>query len=118
MHIVPISFTQEEVNNFGRLTGDAGPVHSIDGVVQGGFIISCLPKWLKQVEGNPISGYEHSVSAMMDVKFRKKLPVNTPVFIEFMFNDVGRKIGKILWRVFDSDSTYCNGEWIVYKVKH
>ena len=117
MHIVPVYFTQEEVDNFGRLTGDAGPVHSVDGMVQGGFIVSCLPKWLTQVSGNPVSGYEHSVSAMMNVKFRRKLPVHHQINVEFDFNDTGGKLGKILWRVFDADFTYCEGEWLVFKVK-
>ena len=117
MHIVPISFTQEEVDNFGRLTGDAGPVHSIDGVVQGGFIISCLPKWLSQLEGNPIKGYEHSVSASMTVKFRRKLVAGTPTNIEFKFCGVDGKIGKISWHISDSEYIYCEGEWLVFKVK-
>jgi hypothetical protein len=118
MHAVPIFFTQEDIDKFGELTGDNGPVHSVDGMVQGGFIVSCLPKWLSQVKGNPVSGYEHSVSAMLNVKFRKKLPVGKQVYIEFDFNDAGGKLGKIKWRVFDSEATYCNGDWIVYKIKY
>jgi hypothetical protein len=118
MHTVSIFFTQEEVDKFGELTGDNGPVHSVDGVVQGGFIISRLSKWLSQVKGNPVSGYEHSVSAMLDVKFRKKLLAGHQAYIEFDFNDTGGKLGKIIWRVFDSEHVYCNGEWIVFKVKH
>lgn len=117
MHIVPISFTREEVDNFGKLTEDHGPVHSVDGVVQGGFIISCLPKWLRQVPGNPVSGYERSVSAMMNVKFRKKLVAGTPTNIEFKFSGLSGKIGKINWRILDSEHVYCEGEWLVFKVK-
>lgn len=118
MHIVPVYFTQKEVDDFGRFTGDSGPVHSVDGVVQGSFIISCLPKWLGKVSGNPVIGYEHSVSAAMNVKFRRKLTAGNQAYIEFNFNDTGSKVGKIIWRVFDTEHTYCNGEWIVFKIKH
>ena len=118
MHTVPIFFTQEEVDKFGEITGDNGPVHSVDGVVQGGFILSCLPKWLGQVEGNPVAGYEHSVSAAMKLKFRKKLPVGVAANIEFDFSGIYSKIGKINWRILDSQQVYCEGEWLVFKIKH
>jgi hypothetical protein len=109
--------TQEQVNEFGRLSGDNGPVHSVDGIVQGGFIIGLLPKLAKQTfNSNGIYFGSHSVSMMIDGKFRNKLPVETPVTVEFGYKQ--RSTGalvKLVWKIFDSEKVYSEGNWIIYK---
>ena len=109
--------TQEQVNAFGELTGDNGPVHREDGVVQGGFIVSLLPKLAKQTfNGAGIFFGAHSVSMMLDAKFRNKLPVNKLVTVEFGYNPrKNTPLIKLTWRIFDSDINYSEGNWIVYK---
>lgn len=114
---LPIIFTQEQVDDFGRLTGDDGPVHSEDGIVQGGFIISSLPRWLKQLPISPVRGHERSVSVMLESKFRNKLPVNTPAKVSFTITGSSGIAGKMKWRVFDDRVEYCSGTWLVLKVK-
>jgi hypothetical protein len=116
-YTVPIQFTRKQVNDFGLLTGDNGPVHSIDGVVQGGFIISMLPQWLKQTkDGSEFAkGPKQAVSLLVDTKFRNKLPSETPAKITFTYNEPGTTFSKILWRVHDDSIEYCSGKWIIYK---
>lgn len=114
---LPIIFTQEQVDDFGRITGDDGPVHSIDGIVQGGFILSSLPRWLKELPVSPVKGHERSVSVMLDSKFRNKLPVDTPATVSFTFSGTNGSVGKMKWRIFSGDIEYCSGNWLVLKVK-
>lgn len=115
---LPIIFSQEQVDDFGRITGDDGPVHSVDGIVQGGFIISSLPRWLKQLPISPVKGHERSVSVMLDVKFRNKLPVDTPAIVSFSFSGTAGSVGKMTWRIFSHNLEYCSGSWLVLKVKN
>ena len=114
---IPIQFTKEQVVDFGRLTGDDGPVHSIDGVVQGGFILSMLPKWLNQIiaEHDLGTGLERSVSIILDVKFRNKLQSGKSVKVSFGYDVAGKTISKLEWRLFDNEKEYCSGKWVIHK---
>lgn len=114
---LPVSFTLEQVQQFGELTGDNGPVHSIDGVVQGGFILSMLPKWLNQIiaEHDLGTGLERSVSMILDVKFRNKLQSAKSVKVSFGYDVAGKTISKLEWRLFDDEKEYCFGKWVIHK---
>jgi hypothetical protein len=114
---VDVKITKEQVIEFGLLTGDNGPVHSVDGVVQGGFIISMLPKWLTlTADGqNFIKGPKQAVSVMLDTKFRNKLIADTPVTVTFKCNNPGSQISKIAWSLHDNHTEYCSGNWIIHK---
>jgi hypothetical protein len=116
-YTIPIFITKEQVDEFGRLTGDNGPVHSIDGVVQGGFIISMLPQWLKQTyDGqNFVAGPKRAVSMMLETKFRNKLMSNHPAKVTFTCNNPGSMLSKINWTVHDDLVEYCSGKWIIHK---
>lgn len=116
-YTIPIQFTKEQVDNFGRLTGDDGPVHTIDGVVQGGFIISMLPQWLKQTEDGQhfVKGPKQAVGVLVETKFRNKLKVGQPAKITFTYNDPGTMFSKILWTVHDDSIEYCSGKWVIHK---
>jgi hypothetical protein len=121
MHSVStqISFSQNQVDEFGRLTGDDGPVHSADGVVQGGLIISSLPKCFRKlmIENKLLEGYTHNVGVILEAKFRKKLYIDTAVTVEFTYNTLDTNNLHLEWQVFDSQTRYCNGMWIVHKSK-
>ena len=113
---LPISFTFEQVIEFGKLTGDDGPVHSVDGIVQGGFILSMLPKWLILVmEQNHITRTPGTVSAILDSKFRNKLESNHNVIVSFDFESMGKRLSKIKWKIFDVNKEYCSGNWVIHK---
>ena len=113
---LPISFTFDQVVNFGNLTGDNGPVHSVDGVVQGGFILSMLPQWLKDTNDGQefIKGPKQAVSIMLDVKFRNKLIANQKALVKFTYTP-SAKFTKILWEIYDNEKEYCSGNWIIHK---
>ena len=113
---LPIYFTFDQVIAFGNLTGDNGPVHSKDGVVQGGYILSMLPQWLKDtMDGKEfIKGSKHAVSIMLDVKFRNKLNSNQNAFVRFKYSP-GSKFTKIFWEIYDHEKEYCSGNWIIHK---
>ena len=113
---LPISFTRKQVIEFGHLTGDNGVVHSVDGVVQGGFILSMLPQWLKLTDDGKefIKGPHQAVSAMLDVKFRNKLVAEQPAFVKFTYTP-GSRFTKIFWEVYDTTKIYCNGNWVIHK---
>jgi hypothetical protein len=113
---LPISFTFEQVIAFGNLTGDNGPVHSIDGVVQGGFILSMLPKWLVIViEQNNIRRLPNAVSIILESKFRNKLESGKNVTVGFELESLHGSLSKINWKIFDSEKEYCSGKWIIHK---
>lgn len=114
-----ISFSKDQIREFGRITGDDGPVHSVDEVVQGGLIISCLPKILGDImtRDNLHSGYTHSVSMILEAKFRTKLPADKLVTVEFRYENPRTVVSKLNWRVFDNDTEYCYGCWVIYKSK-
>jgi hypothetical protein len=113
---LPISFTFDQVLKFGELTGDNGPVHSVDGVVQGGFILSMLPQWLKDTSDGQefIKGSKQAVSIMLDVKFRNKLIADQKVLVKFTYIP-SNKLTKINWEVYDREKEYCSGNWIIHK---
>jgi len=113
---LPISFTFDQVIEFGDLTGDNGPVHSIDRVVQGGFILSMLPQWLKMTyDGQEfIKDSKRAVSIMLDVKFRNKLIADQKAFVKFTYIP-GAKFTKIFWEIYDNEKEYCSGNWIIHK---
>jgi hypothetical protein len=113
---LPILFTFDQVIDFGNLTGDNGAVHSIDGVVQGGFILSMLPQWLKDTSDGQefIKGSKQAVSIMLDVKFRNKLLANQTAFVRFTYTP-STKFTKINWEVYDHEKEYCSGNWIIHK---
>ena len=113
---LPISFTFDQVIAFGNLTGDNGSVHSIDGVVQGGFILSMLPQWLKMTSDGQefIKGSKQAVSIILDVKFRNKLQSNQNAFVKFTYTP-STKFTKILWEIYDNEKEYCSGNWIIHK---
>ena len=115
--ILPIYFTLEQVQDFGRITGDDGPVHSVQGIVQGGFIISMLPKWLNQLlaEHNLLTGMDHSVSMILEAKFRNKLAANTLANVSFSYSEPGVTVSKLNWRVYDDSREYCFGKWVIHK---
>ena len=114
-----ISFSLSQIQEFGRVTGDNGPVHSVDGVVQGGLIIGCLPKILNDImtRDNLHAGYTHSVSMILEAKFRTKLPAGRLVTVEFTYEDPKAIVSKMKWRLFDDESEYCYGRWVIYKSK-
>ena len=114
---LPVIITFEQVKQFGELTGDNGPVHSTDGIVQGGFILSMLPKWLNKVivDNNLGTGLERSVSMMLDVRFRNKLQSDKSVTLSFGYDVAGERISKLEWRLFDDNKEYCFGKWIIHK---
>ena len=113
---LPISFTFDQVVKFGELTGDDGPVHSVDGIVQGGFILSMLPKWLVTViEQNNIRRLPKAVSIILESKFRNKLESGKTVLVRFELESLSGSLSKINWRIFDSDKEYCSGRWIIHK---
>ena len=114
---LPVSFTLDQVQQFGELTGDNGPVHSVDGVVQGGFILSMLLKWLnKVIEDNNLGrGLERSVSMMLDVKFRNKLQSDKLVTVSFSYDIAGNTVSKLEWKIYDQEKEYCFGKWVIHK---
>ena len=113
---LPISFTFDQVLKFGELTGDNGSVHSVDRVVQGGFILSMLPQWLKDTSDGQefIKGSKQAVSVMLDVKFRNKLIADQKAFVKFTYIP-GAKFTKIFWEIYDNEKEYCSGNWIIHK---
>jgi hypothetical protein len=121
MHILStqLKFTKEQVLEFGKITGDSGPIHSIDLIVQGGLIISCLPKILNDImtRDNIDEGYTHSVSMILEAKFRNKLPADTLVTVDFIREDTTKLISRLSWRVYSVDTEYCFGKWVIYKAK-
>jgi hypothetical protein len=115
-YTLPIYFTFDQIIEFGKLTGDDGPVHSIDGIVQGGFILSMLPKWLVTVmKENNLQRMPNAVSMILESKFRNKLKSGQPATVSFEFNTGSKSLSKINWRVFDDDLEYCSGYWIIHK---
>jgi hypothetical protein len=116
-YTIPVTITRQQVIEFGRLTGDDGPVHTVAGVVQGGFIISMLPQWLKLTEDGQhfIRGPKQAVSIMLGTKFRNKLLADTPVNVTFECSNPGSKISKINWTLHDSKTEYCSGSWVIHK---
>lgn len=114
-----ISFSQNQVDEFGKLTGDDGPVHSVNGVVQGFLIISSLPKILNNImtRDNLHAGYTHSVSMILEAKFRNKLPAGKTVTVEFTYENPKAIISKMNWRLFDDQQEYCYGKWVIFKTK-
>ena len=121
MHIVStqLKFTKEQVLEFGKITGDSGPIHSIDLIVQGGLIISCLPKILNDImtRDNINEDYTYSVSIILEAKFRNKLPADTLVTVDFIREDTTKLISRLSWRVYSVDTEYCFGKWVIYKAK-
>jgi hypothetical protein len=115
-YTLPIYFTFDQVIEFGKFTGDDGPVHSVDGIVQGGFILSMLPKWMVTVMNeNNIQRMPNAVSIMLESKFRNKLKSNTPATVSFEFNTGQKSLSKVNWRVYDDNVEYCSGNWIIHK---
>ncbi len=114
-----ISFSQNQVDEFGRLSGDDGPIHSVHGVVQSGLIVGSLPKCFRKlmIENKLLEGYTHNVSVILEAKFRKKLYVDTMVTVEFTYNTLDTNNLHLEWQVFDDQTRYCNGMWIVHKSK-
>jgi hypothetical protein len=114
-----LKFTKEQVLEFGKITGDSGPIHSIDLIVQGGLIISCLPKILNDImtRDNINEGYTHSVSMILEAKFRNKLPADTLVTVDFIREDTTKLISRLSWRVYSVDTEYCFGKWVIYKAE-
>lgn len=115
-----ISFSSEQVKSFGEITGDNGPVHRVDNVVQGGLIISSLPKFLSDImtRDNLHTGYTHSKSIILEAKFRNKLFANYPVNVEFLYNNNKSLVSKLNWRIYDSNMEYCHGYWVIHKSKN
>jgi hypothetical protein len=114
-----LKFTKEQVLEFGKITGDSGPIHSIDLIVQGGLIISCLPKILNDImtRDNINEDYTYSVSIILEAKFRNKLPADTLVTVDFIREDTTKLISRLSWRVYSVDTEYCFGKWVIYKAK-
>jgi hypothetical protein len=114
---VPIHFTKEQVDNFGKLTGDNGPIHSVQGVVQGGFILSMLPQWLTQtpIGIEFIQDSKQAMSVMLDSKFRNKLMAGDQAEITFTFGNTESMLSKINWKVHKGAHEYCSGKWVIYK---
>jgi hypothetical protein len=115
-YTLPIYFTFDQVIEFGKFTGDDGPVHSIDGIVQGGFILSMLPKWMVTVmKENNIPRMPNAVSIMLESKFRNKLKSGTHATVSFDINVGAKSLSKVYWKVYDNDIEYCSGNWIIHK---
>jgi hypothetical protein len=115
-YTLPIYFTFDQVIEFGKFTGDDGPVHSVDGVVQGGLILSMLPKWIVTVmANNNLQRMPNAVSVILESKFRNKLKSEQPATVSFEFKVGPRSSSKVNWRVFDDNLEYCSGYWIIHK---
>lgn len=114
-----ISFTQNQVDEFGRLTGDYGPIHSIDGLVQGSLIVGSLPNIFRQlmVERNILTEYTHNVGMIVEAKFRKKLYTNTLATLEFNYKTLETNNLNLKWKIFSGHTLYCNGTWVIRKSK-
>jgi hypothetical protein len=113
---LPIHFTFDQVIEFGNITGDNGPVHSIDGIVQGGFILSMLPRWMITVmDNNNIQRAPVAVSMMLDVKFRNKLKSGHDATVSFEFESTNKTLSKVKWSVFCPKFEYCSGKWVIHK---
>ena len=113
---LPIYFTFDQVIEFGKFTGDDGPVHSIDGLVQGGFILGMLPKWMVIVMNqHNLKRMPNAVSMILEAKFRNKLKSNTPAMVSFEFNVGAKSLSKVNWKVFDDEKEYCSGKWLIHK---
>jgi len=114
-----VAFSRKQIEEFGRVTGDDGPVHTVDGIVQGGLIISSLPKIFTEIldRDGLNEGYTYSVSMIMNAKFRKKLPADTTVSVDFSYQDPKSKISKLTWRVYRETTEYCSGNWVIYKAR-
>ena len=112
-----VIFTEQQIKDFGLLTGDDGPVHAIDNVVQGGLIMSCLPKFINEafVNNNIQKVHFKSVSAILEAKFRNKLLANKTVIAEFKFHDSASSVLKVDWKIYDNSVEYCAGKWVIYK---
>lgn len=112
-----ISFNEAQIDDFARVTGDGGPVHSEDRIVQGGLIVSCLPKILNDImtRDNLHEGYTHSVSMILEAKFRTKLPANKMVEVKFTYENPKALVSKMNWFVSDENTEYCYGRWVIYK---
>lgn len=115
-YTLPIYFTFDQVIEFGKFTGDDGPVHSIDGIVQGGFILSMLPKWMVTVMNeNNIQRMPNAVSIMLESKFRNKLKSGQHATVSFEFSPSPKSLSKVNWKVYDREKEYCSGNWIIHK---
>lgn len=112
-----ISFSVDEVVQFGKLTGDDGPIHSIKHYVQGGLIVSTLPKWLREVlqEKKLLNTEFAFVTLIIDARFRNKLPSNTDVMLQFTYDKFGKMSTKMNWKIYSDDIEYCHGSWILFK---
>lgn len=116
IYTLPIYFTFDQVIEFGNFTGDNGPVHSVDGIVQGGFILSMLPKWIVTVmKENNIPRMPNAVSIMLESKFRNKLKSDKHATVSFEFDVSPKSLSKVNWKVFDNDLEYCSGVWVIHK---
>jgi len=114
---VNTTITFEQVKEFGAITGDNGPIHSVNGIVQGGLILGMLPKWLSMTaDGEQFdkSG-KLAVSMILDAKFRRKLPSNIPITVRFEYNTSSVKYTKINWNIKREMVEYCSGTWVIYK---
>jgi hypothetical protein len=106
------SFTLDQVLAFAQITDDNGPVHTDVGAVQGGYILSLLPKWLKACGlERAIIERNRTVSVALDVTFRNKLLYNTEFTVEFIIARRGKKINKLHWKIYDGQTEYCYGSW-------
>lgn len=117
---IPIEFSISDVRRFAEITGDRGDIHVKHGVVQGGYIISCLPKWLEQtklsnISMNIIPSYDVVSMAMTDVKFRKPLHVDMPATITFEVIKGGVNINKLSWSIAVDSTEHCCGDWILHR---
>jgi acyl dehydratase len=107
-------FTPEQVQDFARVSGDDQYIHGIHGVVQGGFIISKLAKWLEMsrfIEQPFIKGTPYVFTAKMKVKFSKPVKVDTPIKVMFTLVNVRLSIVSLHWVLTSAEHTHCWGDW-------
>lgn len=112
-HTIPITITKQQVLDFANLTGDNIPLHTVNGVVQGGLILSMLPHWSNIAID---LGYftnipKKLVTVKMECNFKNKLYCDKEVNITFNYSSK-LKLSKINWSIHDTVE-YCSGNWIL-----
>lgn len=105
-------FTRNDVLRFAEITEDNGPVHTLKGTVQGGYILSLLPNWLKQCGlERALLERNKTVSLSVSARFRDQLPSDVEIDVIFEIVRKGTRINKLNWKITRLEKIYCDGEW-------
>lgn len=116
-HTIPITITKQQILDFANLTGDDSAIHTVEGVVQGGLILSMLPKWFcaAKEDGRFTQSLEDSITIKMNSRFTNPFFADDKVHITFNYNPLKLGMSKITWTIHDYIE-HCSGEWIVIKL--